>query len=162
MPTIETKRLLLRPFVAADWPAVLDLAIDWARAPGPVFDKLPTTAPACQQLTDYLATADRYFAIYHRAEDKVIGLLALNGMDDQQRFDLGHIIHATWQDNDLDREAIAAMIDFIFQAKAVSAIVTHNADFAPQLAPLRSLGFQPGDAETGELILQRVAWEQQY
>lgn len=159
MQPVETKRLVLRQFETNDWPDVLELAIDWQLAPGPAFDKLPTSEREVQQLTDYLAQNERYFAPVLRATGKVIGLLALNGLDENEQFDLGHIIHSSYQDNEVDREAIAAIVDYLFQEKGVSTIVTHNADHAPQLAPLRSLGFQPGNLETGELVLTREGWE---
>jgi hypothetical protein len=38
-------------------------------------------------------------------------------------------------------------------------IVTHNAPNEPQLAPLRSIGFEDSGAEEGELVLDKEAWE---
>ncbi len=155
----ETRRLILRGFRSQDWPEVQALAIDWKSAPGPEFDKLPTTETECRQFTDHLSGNDRYYAVCLRGEDKVIGLLALNGYDEQKRLDLGHIILSSYQDNDHDREALAAIVAVIFGDASVSTIVTHNADHPPQLAALRSLGFRDGSTETGELVLGRAEWE---
>jgi RimJ/RimL family protein N-acetyltransferase len=159
MVQLETERLILRGFRSKDWPEVLELAIDWKSAPGPDFDKLPTTEVECIKFTDYLTSSGKHYAMCLRKDDKVIGLLALNGLDEEKRFDLGHIIHSKYQDNDHDREALAAVIALIFKTYGMFTISTHNANCSRQLAPLRSLGFKDGDVEKGELTLNKAEWD---
>jgi RimJ/RimL family protein N-acetyltransferase len=156
---IETERLVLRGFHVDDWQALQELALDWRAAPGPEWDKLPTTESECRGFAEHLAASDRYYAMCPRGVEKLVGLLALNGPDEQGRFDLGHIIHSRYQDDDHDREALAAIVDLIFRDPSVSLIVTHNAEHPPQLAPLRSLGFREGDTAGGELVMGRPQWE---
>lgn len=92
MIRIETKRLVLRPFTAADWRDFQELSVDWAAAPGPAFDKWPTTEEACKDSVQHMATRDKYLALCLRESGKVVGLLALNGFEKEGCMDLGHVI----------------------------------------------------------------------
>jgi hypothetical protein len=50
-------------------------------------------------------------------------------------------------------------VTLVFDTTEADTIVTHNDTNAPQLAPLRSLGFQESGTDEGELVLHREAWE---
>lgn len=158
---IETERLILRPFTAADWRDVHELSLDWAAAPGPAFDKWPTSEEASKGSVTFMSTSDKYLAMCVRASGKVVGLLALNGTDKEGRLDVGHVILSSYQNDDHDREALQALIRHCFDHLGVRAVVTHNADHAPQLAPLRSLGLtNRNPQDKGELVITREEWEQ--
>jgi ribosomal-protein-alanine N-acetyltransferase len=162
MHPIETKRLVLRPFTADDWQDFRELALDWKAAPGPAFDKWRTSEAACKELVKHMSTSDNYFAMCLRESGKVVGLLAINGIDENRQLDLGHVILSKYQDNDHDREALAALIQHCFNAGGAMSVVTRNApDHAAQLAPLKSLGFTNTNMkEKGELVITEEAWEQ--
>jgi hypothetical protein len=65
-----------------------------------------------------------------------------------------------YQDNDLDREALQALVQHCFDCLGVPAVITHNADHEPQLAPLRALGFTNKDPkERGTLVITEEEWE---
>ena len=162
MLRLETRRFVLRPFTAADWQDFQVLGRDWAAAPGPAFDKWPTTDAACQAAVKHMATSDQYLALCRRDSGQVVGLLALNGMDAAKRLDLGHVILAKYQDGDHDREALQAVIQHCFDRAGAAAVITRNApDHAAQLAPLKALGFTNQNAMApGELVLSREAWAQ--
>jgi RimJ/RimL family protein N-acetyltransferase len=139
---LSTKRLVLRGFAADDWEDVHDLAIDWSKAPGPAFDKWPTTEEAASGLTEHFSASPKYYAVCLMENGKVVGLLALNGYETEGRFDLGHVIHSDYQDNDIDREALQAIVDHIFRTEDATAVVTHNdPTHREQLAPLVASGF---------------------
>ncbi len=160
MLRIETKRLVLRAFAAADWRDFHELSVDWAAAPGPAFDKWPTSEEACKASVQHMATNAKYLAMCLRESGKVVGLLALNGME-EGRMDVGHVILSKYQDNDYDREALQALIQHCFDTRGVPAVITHNADHVSQLAPLRSLGFtNRNPKDRGELVITREEWEQ--
>lgn len=160
MAQIETERLVLRPFTPEDWSDVQELAVDWKAAPGPEFDKWPTSEDDTRGLTGHFADRpERFYAVALKSEDKVIGLLSQNGFEVEGQMDLGHVILSTHQDDDLDREALRAMVRRVFENDDVASIVTHNApDHDQQLAPLRSLGFAEGGS-SGELVLTRNEWD---
>jgi len=81
---METERLVLRRFGSRDWPEVLQPALDWKATPGSELDKLPTTEAACKQFTDCPSSSGLYLAVCLRSENKVVGLLALNGLDERE------------------------------------------------------------------------------
>ena len=139
---LGTERLVLRAFAVDDWQDVHELAIDWGKAPGPDFDKWPTTEEAARGLTEHFSSSPKYFAMCVKEARKVVGLVALNG-------------------DDIDCEAIRAIVDHIFQTENPAAIVTHNdPTHREQLAPLIALGFSAaGEAEEGTLVLARAEWE---
>ena len=161
MKSIETKRLILRAFTLEDWSDVRELALDWSKAPGPAFDKLPTSHEETKELTAFFAESDQYLAVYLRETKKVIGLIALNKFDENQRLDVGHIILGKYQDNDIDQEALGAAVDYVFESKGTLAILTHNApEHDEQIAPLKSMGFKNTNQEDmGEFVLTKVEWE---
>jgi len=160
MQTIETKRLFLRVFTSEDWPDVHKLAADWSKAPGPAFDKFSTTEAETKGLTEYFAKDDKYYAVYLREAKRVIGLLGLNGIGPDNLFDLGHVFLSKYQDNDLDKEAFEAIIDYIFTNLGGLSIVTRNEPtHKEQLAPLKALGFlNINPEEKGELVLTKEDW----
>jgi len=157
---LETTRLIIRPFTSEDWRDVQQLALDWRSAPGPEFDKWPTDETGVRGLTGlFVKQAGKYFAVSLKKGERVIGLLALNGIDERNELDLGHVILSDHQDNDVDREALGAMVDDIFGNSEVAGIVTHNADHAEQLAPLISVGFVTRNQEyPAMLVLSRERW----
>ena len=158
---LSTNRLVLRGFAPDDWQDVHELATDWSKAPGPDFDKWPTTEEAARGLTGHFSSSPKYFAMCLKETRKVVGLIALNGCGTEGRFDLGHVIHSDYQDNDIDCEALRAMVDHIFLTENPTAIVTHNdPTHREQLAPLVALGFSAaGEAEQGTLVLAKAEWE---
>jgi len=160
MQKIETKRLILRSFTVADWQDFQELGLDWKAAPGPDFDKWQTSEEASRESVEYMATADNYYAVCLRETGKVIGLLGINVVDAEGRLDLGHVILSIYQDNDIDREALQAIITHCFATYDIQAVITHNApEHAAQLAPLLSLGFANlNPADEGELVLSKDDW----
>lgn len=160
---IETKRLILRPFTIDDWRDFQQLSVDWAAAPGPAFDKWPTSAEASQASVKHMSTSAKYLAMCLRDSGKVVGLLAINGVEPDGQLDVGHVVLSEYQDDDCDREALEAFIRHCFATFAAPAVVTHNADDAPQLAPLRSLGFTTKDpTDRGTLVISRDEWERRH
>jgi RimJ/RimL family protein N-acetyltransferase len=160
MYRIETERLVLRPFAANDWKDFQELSVDWMAAPGPAFDKWPTSDEDSRGSVQYMSTRDNFFAVCLRGSGKVIGFLAINGVDEEKQADLGHVILSKYQDNDHDREALRAMVQHIFDVRGAQSIITRNAsEHAAQVAPLKSLDFVASLANPGELVISKEQWE---
>jgi RimJ/RimL family protein N-acetyltransferase len=162
MHVMETPRLILRPFCSGDWQDFQELAVDWKAAPGPEFDKWRTTAEASRESVEHMATRDDYLAMCLRDSGKVVGLLAINGIDSDKQLDLGHVILSQYQDNDHDREALEALLQHCFDAEGAASVVTQNAaNHEAQLAPLKSLGLTSKNPDNGgELVITRAEWQQ--
>ena len=158
---LRTKRLGLRGFTTGDWQDLHELAVDWRKAPGPEFDKWPTSEKAARGLAEHFSTSPRYFAMCLKENQKVVGLLALNGYDKEGQFDLGHVIHSDHHNNDIGREASQPRVDHIFRTASPVSIVTHNdPTHREQLAPLVALGFsRASEGEQGTLMLAKDQWE---
>ena len=161
MRQIETARLILRPFCSGDWQDFQELSVDWKAAPGPEFDKWRTSEAASKESVEHMSTRDNYLAMCLRESGKVVGLLAMNGIDSEHQLDLGHVILSQYQDNDHDKEALESLIQHCFDAGGAEAVITHNAaDHEAQLAPLRSLGLTNRSSDNGgELVITLSEWE---
>ena len=162
MQRIETKRLVLRRFTPDDWRDFQELGVDWKAAPGPAFDKWPTSDEASRKSVQHMSTKDNYFAMCLRDSGKVVGLLAVNRIDENKQADLGHALLSKYQDNDLDREALRAMVHHCLDVLGARSIITLNAsEHVAQIAPLKSLGFVNTNPDNpGELTLTKEQWEQ--
>lgn len=160
--SLRTPRLTIRSVRPDDWSGLQVLALDWRNAPGPESDKWPTSESEVKKLAHYLASeSNTYLCVLDRRDGTLMGLLALNGVDDSDELDLGHVILSRYQDDDHDREALGAMIDYIFENMGIGGIVTRNSNDATQLMPLISLGFSNRNAGSpGELVLPRAQWRQ--
>jgi RimJ/RimL family protein N-acetyltransferase len=157
MGELSSNRLLLRAFTKDDFSDILTLAGNWKASPGPEWDKFP----ADEKFLDEICTHNNFFAVYLCENEKVIGLLAINGIDDNKRLDLGHVIHSDFQNNDIDREALGMMIEHIFTKMDVKTIITENYPDEKQVAPLKSLGFTytEGCSSYCQYELTKNKWE---
>jgi RimJ/RimL family protein N-acetyltransferase len=154
MEKLESERLILRKFEPRDFNDVWELSKNWKEAPGPDWDKWPVDENGCKSFLEYLCTHENYFAVYLREKERVIGLLAINKIDENKKLDLGHVIHSDFQNNDIDREALKMMIDYIFSTMGVNSITTGNYPEEKQIAPLKSLGFienREGDGQVYDM-----------
>ena len=163
MSVIETRRLAIRPFTPADWKGVQALAVDKeTHKRDPLDAPWPTSDDRCRDFTEHLAKlTDKFFAVCLKGDQTLIGLLGFNGIDANKQLDLGYQIHSKYQDNDHDKEALEAIIDFAFEKMDILSIETRtNSEWAEQLAPLKSFGFTPIKGDPGNLGITRAAWEQ--
>ena len=161
---IETKRLTIRPFTPDDWQGFQALAIDQASSPAARYEPhtSPTDEEGCKGAVQHFADSGQFFAVILKDSQRIIGLLAFNGVDENKQLDLGHAVHTDFQDNDFDREALQAIIDFAFETMDIASVVTRNVaapDWTEQIAPLKSLGLTPIAADKpGELAISRQDW----
>jgi RimJ/RimL family protein N-acetyltransferase len=157
MNPLSSDRLILRNFKNEDFSDVLTLAINWKSAPGPEFDKWPVDETGCKGFLEYLCTHENYYAIYLRKRERIIGLLAINKIDENKKLDLGHVIHSDFQNDDIDREALKMMIENIFTTMDVKSITTGNYPDEKQIAPLKSLKFVKGEPD-GIYDMEKNNW----
>ena len=141
---IETERLVIRKFTEEDWADIQDLAIDKESSEGAKYDHTwPTSEKDCKGVAGFFSRDNRFRAVCLKADKKIIGLIALNGLDDQGQADLGHVFHTKYGGRDYDTEAIAHAIDYAFTHMGATGVFADNAeDWAVQLAPLRKLGMR--------------------
>jgi RimJ/RimL family protein N-acetyltransferase len=159
MEVLMSERLILRRFNQNDWKDFLELSVDWNNSPGPEWDKWGVTEKECKESVNYMSTDEKYYAVYLRNEQKVIGLIALNGINEFGQ-DVGHVIHTKYQNNDIDKEALYLIINYIFEKTKIEKIITGNFPNEKQIAPLISLGFVKHDEDQdGVLRIDKERWE---
>ena len=159
METLESKRLVLRELKTEDFNDFWELSKNWKEAPGPDFDKFPIDEDGVKGFFDYCLTRNENGRfIFLRAEEKIIGLISLNGMDENNQMDMGHIIHSSYQNDDIDREALSMMIDYVFKTTETKTIITNNDPNKKQNNPLYSLGFVDRNENGGQLIMEKNNW----
>ena len=158
MNSLSSERLVLRDFNKDDVSDLLALSINWNSSPGSEFEKYPTDENGCKGFLKFLSDhtineslkfsdhEHHFCAIYLKDKEKVIGLLAINPSNDgfiqHKKIDLGHVIHSDYQDDDIDREAIEMMVEYIFKIMTdAESITTENHPNEEQISPLKSLGF---------------------
>jgi RimJ/RimL family protein N-acetyltransferase len=158
MNLLSSERLIIRDFNCNDFSDFLTLSVNWKSAPGPKFDKWPTDENGCKGFLEYLCTQKNFYAVYLCDKKMVIGLLAINKIDENKQLDLGHVIHSAYQNNDIDREALEMMVDYIFKTMDVESIITRNYPNEEQIAPLKSLGFKKCEND-GVYIMKKDKWK---
>jgi RimJ/RimL family protein N-acetyltransferase len=156
MEKLESERLILRGLEPEDFNDFWELSKNWKEAPGPDFDKFPIDENGCNNFFDYsLKNSGGTRFIYLRSEKKIIGLVSMNGIDADGQMDMGHIIHSSYQNDDIDREALSMFVDSIFRTTEAQAIITNNDPDKKQNAPLYSIGFKDRNENGGQLIIKR-------
>jgi len=99
-----------------------------------------TTEDGCKGAAGYFAKNGCFWAVCPKHDERTIGLLSLNNIEDDGRLDLGHPFHRDFARDDLGTEAIHCVIDHAFAVLDVDCIVCRNAvDWTAQLAPLTKL-----------------------
>jgi RimJ/RimL family protein N-acetyltransferase len=156
MEKMESKRLVLRNLEQDDFNDFWELSKNWKEAPGPAFDKFPVTEKESKDFFEYsIKNSGNNCYIYLRDEKKIIGLICLNGIDENGYMDMGHIIHSDYQNNDIDKEALSMIVDYVLKTMDVKAIITNNDPDIKQNAPLYSIGFIDRNDNGGQLIMEK-------
>ena len=144
--TLETKRLILRGLEPEDFNDFRELASE----------KIPTDENEIRKIfKQNLADNANSRYIWHRAEKKIIGFVRMKGQDENGNMDMEYKIHSDYQNNDIDREALAPFIESVFNTTDAKAIITDNDPDKKRNTPLYGLGFKNRNTNAGQLILER-------
>jgi RimJ/RimL family protein N-acetyltransferase len=165
MPRIETARLIIRSFTPDDWEGIQALAVDKETLKRDPHDPpWPTSDDECKGFAQWLANkSGQFFAACLKSDQTLIGLLAFNSIDENRQLELGYQFHSSYQDNDLDREALESIVDYAFESRDVTSIETKtNPEWTEQLAPLESFGFAPIKGDRGNWGITKTDWERRH
>lgn len=144
LPTLETPRLLLRPFVQDD----LDDFFEYARSPlvGPMAG-WPThkTKQDTQMILDKFKVSQEVLALYHKQDGRVIGSIGLHPDPKRSVSDarmLGYALSEAYWGQGLMPEAARAMLAFAFDTQGCSLVsVYHFASNGQSRRVIEKLGF---------------------
>ena len=151
MTTIETDRLLLRPFRMDDWPDLQRTVSAYMRGPFGQFDhQWPESDQGIRDAISWFAGGDAYLAVVRRADDRFVGLVCLNPGPQPGTRDLGYIFDVAFHGHGYAIEACRAFIDHAFHAWDIERIVTGTAQVnARSINLLRKLGMEIVGEGTG-------------
>lgn len=150
----ETDALPLRRFTEDDWPALLAYgeyrnSIEYDR-----WEKWPSDEKGSKDTARYFAAADNCWAVSRKSDGQVLGFITFNEVTDGGHLDMGHGFLPARIGNQENAEAIRRMVDYAFSLPGIVAVEARNPEeWAEQVAPLISLGFEP--FEHGRIIRKK-------
>ncbi len=145
MKTLETERLLLRAFRAADagdcFAFLSDRETCWLDGG---YEPTPDTEEERQKLIAAFTGQEDRFMVEYKAQGRVIGTVHL--MKDGRRrvpaWELGYVISPAFRRRGLAEEALREVIRCCFEERGLAMVTAGAAACnAPSLALLRKLGF---------------------
>ncbi|MBT5264725.1 MAG: GNAT family N-acetyltransferase [Rhodospirillaceae bacterium] len=127
---LTTERLLLRPVSPGDLEPMTSLISDFrvsqylSRVPHPY------TLEDGRWFLDFAPKSDAEGSTIHRviaagADGAFLGVMALNGIDDAADGEIGYWLGHKYWGKGYGTEALAPMIDLVFEAKPVARLVAH-------------------------------------
>ena len=142
--SLETKRLVIRRFASDDWVELQKLAVNKESSEFGKYDhRWPTSEEGCKGMAGYFSKNEPYWAVCLKDGGRIIGLLALNDVDEHGDLDLGHVFHTDFVSDDHDTEALRCIMDYAFANLDIRSIYCNNAqEWTSQLAPLKKLGLK--------------------
>ena len=128
MKTIETPRLLLRPFTLDDIDASIELNSDPKVMQYIVGEGEPTRENVRSLIEDRtLLDYEKYgygrHAIVHKADNRMIGFTGLKYLDDLKEVDVGYRLHSDYWRQGLAYEATQPTVDWGFNELGLKRIV---------------------------------------
>lgn len=146
MPTIETDRLLLRPFTLEDAPALHEAVFGDEDVMLFLPPGIPGTLAKTQRVIDYYndhweQKGYGVFAVIHRADDRLIGQCGLNFVPEVQQTEVLYAIDKAYWGKELALEGARAVCRYGFYAKALTKIMAlAAAENARSLRVIEKLG----------------------
>lgn len=131
-PTLETERLLLRPFAPGDAPVVVRLAGARAIADTTISIPHPYEIPQAdawiaQLPEEFRRGAGVHCAIALKASGELIGAIGLRGIDtEHSQAELGFWIGAPWWNQGYASEAARRLIGYAFAEMGLNRIYAHH------------------------------------
>jgi len=142
--SFRTARLVIRRFAQDDWAELQKLAIDKESSEHGKYDhRWPTSEEGCKGMAGYFSKSESYWAVCLKDGGHIIGLLALNDVNEHGALDLGHVFRTDFVSDDHDTEALRCIMDYAFANLDIRGIHCNNAEeWTSQLAPLKKLGMK--------------------
>lgn len=142
MINMKTSRLIIRNFIPDDWKDLQEIVIDKESSEYAIYDhQFPTSENEVKGITEWFANGDNFLAVYELSANKVIGYVALNGENDNEK-DLGYCFHSAYQGKGYATEACTALINYAFDNLNVEMLTSGTANLNYSSCRLLSrLGF---------------------
>lgn len=130
-PTLETERLVLRPFNSEDAPAVHRLCSDRAIADTTLNIPHPYKLETAQEWIAshqemYEENKGVNFAIARRKDGTLVGAIGLVFQPDHARAEMGYWIGKPYWNQGCGTEAAAAMLQYAFETRDLNRVYAHH------------------------------------
>lgn len=150
---METSRLIIREFVLDDFVEFTELIRNKISSKYAVYDEqFPTDSESLKGLLSYFADSDEFFAVELKTENKVIGFISLNYIDDNTR-NLGYCIHTSYQGRGYAKEAIEEVKKYAKEELELCMLISGTAEEnEPSIHLLTSAGFTITGKQQGSFV----------
>jgi ribosomal-protein-alanine N-acetyltransferase len=150
MTRIETERLTIRNFDAADWQALRQMILQYESSEYAVYDhQWPTSEDEMKGIAEMFSKGDSFLAVCLKGAE-FIGFVALNGTDSEREFNLGYCFNFDYHGRGYATEACRAIIDHAFSELQADKVVTGTAAAnEPSCRLLQRLGMRKTGESTG-------------
>ena len=126
---MQTKRLILRRFRADDFAPFAVLIRDKMASELSKYDnQFPTDDEGLREVLSYIVGLDGFFAVILKAENRLIGFMALHIIN-EEACNFGYFIHSEYQGKGYATEAAAPSTAYakdVLQARKLSASTAEN------------------------------------
>jgi RimJ/RimL family protein N-acetyltransferase len=139
---IETQRLRIRPFVAADWPDVHAYTSD-----PEVMTYVPEGVMTEEQTRQFIAESttgdERVYAVALRAEQRLIGHMPFHPWFSPHIYEIGWVFHPAYQGEGYATEAATALLRYGFESLRIHRVIaTCQPQNTPSHRVMEKLGMQ--------------------
>lgn len=151
---LTSDRLVIRPFLAEDWPQLQRIARDFSAGPYALYDHaLPADDEGIRQAAAYFAGSGGYYSVC-LADGVMIGYARLALL--QGEAELGYCFHSEYHGRGYAFEACSALMEYIRTEEEVFSFAAGTAlDNTPSCRLLARLGFEL--VETAEVSFHKDA-----
>jgi len=129
MTILETERLLIRNFRSDDWEALHEIISQYESSEFAAYDRQwPTSPEEIKRITEWFASGDSYLAVCLKATRRLIGFVALNQeQEDDRTVNLGYIFHFDYHGQGYATEGCRAVLAHAFDRLQAHRVVTGTA-----------------------------------
>ena len=126
---LETERLLIRNFASGDWGALHEIISQYESSELAAYDQpWPTSPEEIKRITEWFASGDSYLAVCLKATSRLIGFVALNReQGDDRMFNLGYVFHFGYHGQGYATEGCRAVRGLAFDRWQARRVVTGTA-----------------------------------
>ena len=126
VPTLKTKRLILRPIRLTDFDVFADILMsDRAKYMDGPYDREAAWSAFTQCAGGWILRGAGYFAIQSRCSEDVLGFVGMGMEFGDQEHELGYFLCADAEGQGIATEAIAAVRDFALGAHELPSLVSY-------------------------------------
>lgn len=124
---METEHTYIRRFAKDDTDAFCELIRDKMNGETAAYDEqFPTDDDSLRGILNYFVQTDEFLAVTLKGENRLIGYISLNKIDENTR-NLGFCIHSAYQKKNYATEAVGEVISYVKNVLKVKSIVSGTA-----------------------------------